>query len=578
METALSLAPSAEPTPRSRLLSVAASLFRAVNVPGRAWERLLLSRAKHRSLAGHPRMALRLSRWVPNVEYDATRFFSADGAPAEVERQRRSGFDQLSHQLRARAPRTLQLSAELEHGLSDVAFVNAYRVPFQFRRHVQEHLPVGTLVDETRGAQVRDLDGNWSYDLGGAYGVNLFNPDFYKGCIERGSERVKALGPVLGAFHPVIADNVRRLLEISKMDEISFHMSGTEAVMQAVRLARFHTRRTQAVRFCGAYHGWWDGVQAGPGNPLPARNVFTLRELDPLTLKVLASRGDIACVLVNPLQAMHPNGTPPTDSMLVASDRRAAYDKEAYRAWLLQLREICTRRGIALIFDEVFLGFRLAPGGAQEYFGVQADLVTYGKTLGGGLPVGALCGKRRWMQRFREDRPADICFARGTFNSHPYVMGTMNEFLRQLEEPQVIASYAELDARWDGRSAALNARLAEAHAPVRVANMTSIWTTLYLQPSRYNWMLQFYLRAAGLSPSWIGTGRFIFSHDLSDADFEEIASRFVSGAKAMQSDGWWWAPASGGLTNQTLKRGVLKELLKASFRSGRKATDPASRL
>ena len=72
-----------------------------------------------------------------------------------------------------------------------------------------------------------------------------------------------------------------------------------------------------------------------------------------------------------------------------------------------------------LIFDEVFVGFRLAPGGAQEYFGVQADMVTYGKTLGGGLPVGVLCGRADLMRRFREDRPADVCFARGTFNSHP---------------------------------------------------------------------------------------------------------------------------------------------------------------
>ena len=76
-----------------------------------------------------------------------------------------------------------------------------------------------------------------------------------------------------------------------------------------------------------------------------------------------------------------------------------------------------------LIFDEVFVGFRLARGGAQEYFGVRADLVTYGKTLGGGLPVGVVCGRRDLMKRFRDDRPADICFARGTFNSHPYVMG-----------------------------------------------------------------------------------------------------------------------------------------------------------
>ena len=88
-----------------------------------------------------------------------------------------------------------------------------------------------------------------------------------------------------------------------------------------------------------------------------------------------------------------------------------------------------------LIFDEVFVGFRLAPGGAQEYFGVQADIVTYGKTLGGGLPIGVVCGRKDLMKRFRDDRPADICFARGTFNSHPYVMGAMHEFLEHIDMP-----------------------------------------------------------------------------------------------------------------------------------------------
>ena len=97
-----------------------------------------------------------------------------------------------------------------------------------------------------------------------------------RACIERGAERVRELGPVLGAYHPVVADNVARLQEISGLDEVSFHMSGTEAVMQAVRLARYHTRRTHLVRFCGAYHGWWGDVQPGVGNPLPAHETYTL--------------------------------------------------------------------------------------------------------------------------------------------------------------------------------------------------------------------------------------------------------------------------------------------------------------
>src|SRR5258708_3104354 len=105
--------------------------------------------------------------------------------------------------------------------------------------------------------------------VAGSDGVNLLRYDFYKECIERGLERVPTLGPVLGAYHPVVADNVARLTRLSGMDEVSFHMSGTEAVMQAVRLARYHTGRSHLVRFCGAYHGWWGDVQPGVGNPAP---------------------------------------------------------------------------------------------------------------------------------------------------------------------------------------------------------------------------------------------------------------------------------------------------------------------
>jgi hypothetical protein len=92
--------------------------------------------------------------------------------------------------------------------------------------------------------------------------------------------------------------------------------------------------------------------------------------------------------------------------------QQAHLDRAAYADRLKQLHAVCTERGIVLIFDEVFVGFRLAPGGALDYFGVRPDLVTYGKTLGGGLPIGAVCGKKHLMNRFHEDRQADICFAR----------------------------------------------------------------------------------------------------------------------------------------------------------------------
>src|SRR5262245_37130151 len=128
-----------------------------------AFQRAQLSRAKHRSLAGHPRMALRLARLLPRYEYSVDEAFGVDGAPSDVVSQRREAFARLGARLRAMAPKTLDAGEALRGAVSDVDFVNAYRVPFQFRTVVERELPLGTLADETDGPRIRDLDGNWSY-------------------------------------------------------------------------------------------------------------------------------------------------------------------------------------------------------------------------------------------------------------------------------------------------------------------------------------------------------------------------------------------------------------------------------
>jgi glutamate-1-semialdehyde 2,1-aminomutase len=524
--------------------------------------RIELSRAKHPSLTGHARMSRRVAALVPFYEFDRHQFFRSDGAPDDVARQREAGFMRLSDLFRERFSQTSRLTAEAQDGISDLRFVNSYRVPFQYSRVVREHLRGGSFLQSSSGVMLTDLDGNRFYDVAGSYGVNLFGYDFYRECMEAGYRRVRDLGPVLGAYHPAVAYNVKRLKQISGLDEVSFHMSGTEAVMQAVRLARYHTGKKRLVRFCGAYHGWWGDVQPGVGNPLPARDTYTLSEMSERTLHVLRTRRDIACVLVNPLQALHPNMGPPADSALVDSSRSAHFDKAAYADWLKRLRAVCSERGIVLIFDDVFLGFRVAPGGSQDYFGVKADMVTYGKTLGGGLPIGVVCGRREFMKRYRDGRPVDIMLARGTFNAHPSVMGAMQEFLERLDTPQIQALYENLDAVQNARAARLNERLEAEGLPVRVANLSSIWTVNYMRPSRYNWMLQYYLRAEGLALSWVGTGRLIFSLNYTDADFDAVAERFVAAARTMEQDGWWWADPA---PKRSIKRQILWEMAAQAF-------------
>lgn len=543
------------------LTSLSAAAAVALALPPTV-RRLQLSRAKHPSLTGHARMARRIARQIPAYAYDSRQFFRADDPAEDVALAREAAFARLSDLFRTRFAKSRAETESVRSGLSDLQFTGLYRVPFQFAGPVRHNLGAGAFMAASDGVTITDLDDNPFYDLAGSYGVNLFGVDFYRACLEDGAARVAALGPVLGALHPVVAHNVARLKALSGLDEVSFHMSGTEAVMQAVRLARYHTGKRRIIRFCGAYHGWWGDVQPGIGNPVAANDTLTLAEMSERTLHVLATRKDIACILVNPLQAMHPNAGAPSDSALIDSARKAHFDRAAYTDWLTKLREVCTRRGIVLILDEVFLGFRLAKGGAQEYFNVRADLVTYGKTLGGGLPVGVLCGRADLMRRYREDRPVDICFARGTFNAHPQVMGAMAAFLDRLETPEIGALYQNLDATWDGRAAALNRRLEEAGLPVRVANLSSVWTVLYTKPSRYNWMLQFYLRQAGLHLSWVGTGRLIFSLAYGDAEFAAVADRFVAACAAMKADRWWDGPET---TDKAIRRSVLKEAARVRF-------------
>jgi len=525
----------------------------------KAYTRLQLSMAKHPSLAGHSRMAKRVARLIPHYSFNKDIFFRVDGAPQEIALLREAGFMRLSKTYKERFTKSVELTNQAAEVISDLQFTGRYRVPFQFSDLVSKHLKSGSFMQSSSGVSMTDLDGNIFYDLTGSYGVNVLGYDFYKNAIEEGAKRVSDLGPVLGFYHPIVADNVKRLKEVSGHDEISFHMSGTEAVMQAVRLARYHTKRSHVVRFCGAYHGWWEDVQPGIGNPLPPRETYTLKEVDQDTLRVLRNKKNIACVLVNPLQALHPNKGAPGDSSLLDSSRKAFFDREAYTNWLKELRQVCSDKGIVLIFDEVFVGFRLAPGGAQEYFGVKADMVTYGKTLGGGLPIGVVCGKKELMMRFKPDKPADICFARGTFNSHPYVMGAMQVFLESLDTDSVKKIYSDLDVVWDRRANDLNESLSTLNLPVKIANMSSIWTIYYTEPSRYNWMFQYYLKEQGLALSWIGTGRFIFSLNYSDSDMAVVQEKFIRAAQTMKQDGWWWN--AGGLTNKIIKRQILREMI-----------------
>jgi glutamate-1-semialdehyde 2,1-aminomutase len=423
---------------------------------------------------------------------------------------RRQGLDRLAGTLRDQYAASRAWGAAIREGFSDLRFTDANRVPFPFARVMRERFDLCSVVTASDGPYLQTLDGHATLDVGGSYGVNVAGFGRYKDWMARGLERVRDLGPVLGPLHPITAENIALLRRISGLDEVSFHMSGTEAVMAAVRLARFNTGRRLIVCFSGAYHGWWDGVQPGLGSERPLDDCLTLKDLHPGSLDVIRRRaGEIAAVLVNPVQSFHPNAPPPSDAVLLTSGvRRIEASTARYADWLRRLRTVCREASVPLIFDEVYTGFRLAPGGAQEYFGVTADMVVYGKTVAGGMPIGVVCGTKALMQRFDLERPMRIAYVIGTFSGHPVVMGAMNEFLRWVVEPapRACAEINERCAHWvrskppPGRS-----------RPPHPGRPSARWTCC--SPSgRYNWLLQYYLRAEGVTIA-VGTGRCL-SHGL----------------------------------------------------------------
>jgi glutamate-1-semialdehyde 2,1-aminomutase len=528
-----------------------------------AGRRLIRTAMTLPALALLPTFSRWLSHWVKSRDYTEEEFLRADGAGEPWVERREQALDRLATCLRGQNQRSIAWANTIRESFSDLRFTDANRVPFPFMRVMREKFDLCSVVTASQGPKLQTLDGQLALDVSGSYGVNVAGFDRYKKWIEKGWSLVKDLGPVLGPLHPIVAENIRMLKTVSSLDEVSFHMSGTEAVMAAVRMARFNTRRKLIVCFSGAYHGWWDGVQPGLGSERPLDDCLTLKDVNSASLAVIRRRAkEIAGVLVNPVQSFHPNSPPPNDAVLLTSDvRKTQESTERYGEWLKQLREVCNACDVPLIFDEVYTGFRLAPDGAQEYFGVRADMVVYGKTVAGGMPIGVVCGKKNLMRRFDPARPMRIAYVVGTFSAHPAVMGAMNEFLRWVVQPDASKLYAESNQRCSEWVRSTNQALASAALPVRVVNLATVWTVLFKEPSRYNWLLQYYLRAEGVILSWVGTGRCLSSLDFKDEDYHDLQLKLVSAVQKMKNDAWWLTATEYPGREKIMRANLVREML-----------------
>ncbi|MDU1671072.1 MAG: glutamate-1-semialdehyde 2,1-aminomutase, partial [Bradyrhizobium sp.] len=171
-------------------LAVGAAVTAAVAPKVKA--RIELSRAKHRSLAGHSKMSRRISKLIPRYEFEIDDFFRSDGAPGEIATRRQDGFFRLGALFQEKFAKSRALTAEAASRISDLQFTQSYRVPFQYSRLVKEQLGAGSFMQASSGVTLTDLDGNQFYDLTGSYGVNIFGYDFYKECIAAAERRAQA--------------------------------------------------------------------------------------------------------------------------------------------------------------------------------------------------------------------------------------------------------------------------------------------------------------------------------------------------------------------------------------------------
>jgi amino acid adenylation domain-containing protein len=393
------------------------------------------------------------------------------------------------------------------------------------------------IAGRSRGSRIWDLDGNEYVDLSMGFGVNLFghSPEFVTRALHEQLDRGIQVGPQSDLAGEV-AEGIRRLTGVER---VAFANSGTEAVMGALRMARAVTGRPRVALFSGSYHGSFDGVlvrglpgdgarlrvrPAAPGVPESlAADALLLPYGEPAALEALRAAGPgLAAILVEPVQSRRPDFQP--------------------RAFLHELRRVADETGAALVLDEVITGFRSHPGGIQSLFGVRGDLVTYGKVIGGGLPIGVIAGKAAYMDsidggawRFGDGSAptADKTFFTGTFCKHPLAMAAAGAVVRHLEE-RGPGLQEELNRRTAELVTRLEAWFEAEEIPVRMAHFASLF--LFLPQMPWGDLFFFHMAENGV---YVWEGRTCFlSTAHSDADVEAVVRAAQAAALAMRDGGF----------------------------------------
>ncbi len=419
------------------------------------------------------------------------------------------------------------------------------RVTARFRR-IWKEITYPVVGDRARGARVWDVDGNEYVDIGMGFGCTLFGhaPDFVTRAIQDQVERGYGLGP-----QSALAGRAAELVcEIGGNDRAAFCNSGTEAVTAAIRAARTFTGRTKVVYFSGSYHGWADVVQgrlferggereirpSAPGiPPVPLQDVVMLEYDAPESLEMLKEHlGDLALVMVEPVQSRRPDIQP--------------------HAFLQELRRITREAGVLLLFDELVTGFRILPGGAQAFFGVEADLVTYGKVVAGGLPIGVVAGRGEVMDvldggvwRFGDDSypTAQRTLFGGAFFKHPLSMAVTCAVLEEVRR-RGTPMYEELNERTARLVERMNAFFKEGRYPVTTVRYGSMFRFLFRRDARYADLFYQHLILKGVH-TLPETGTCFLCAAHTDEDVDTIVRAVCESVDEMRRGGLL-PPAPGG--------------------------------
>ena len=419
-----------------------------------------------------------------------------------------------------RTPKSKQLIQKNRRSLADPRVVSGFR-------SLWKEMTYPLVTDRSKGSRLWDIDGNEYIDIVNGFGSIMLGhrPDFVEAAIEKQLHEGFEIGPQ----SPLAGEIAEMFCQMTGNERMTFCDTGSEAVIAAMRVARTVTGRNKVVFFSGDYHGMFDevlvkGFRNKEGKPqsvpiapgIPRENVTNMIVLDygtPESLEWIRKNAhDLAAVIVEPVQSRHPSLQPVE--------------------FLKEIRKITEQAGTAFVFDEVITGFRVHPGGCQALFGIRADLATYGKVVAGGMPIGILAGKSRFMDaldggawQFGDDSfpEVGVTFFAGTFVRHPLTLAPTKAVLMHLKE-EGPSLQEGLTKRTEQMVKTLNEFLQQRNVPTKIENFGSVFYVSFPADDRLAGLFYFYMREKGIHiregfPCFLTTAH-------SDADIEEIVRRF----------------------------------------------------